>query len=1215
MNKEGSPIMRRDERGIALIIVLFATLLLTVIGLGMMYSTNMETAINHNYRDSQVALYGALAGLQEARDRIKYPYSITPPAQLPSLTSPNIIYIVSDAATVNPWDPTNAYFDTELCQEQVLGLTGSAGVPCTTAASGSAWYSVVDDSSSANAPWNLQYPLAWKWTRIQLKANNNTPVPVNGDPTDNSQACWSGTSQMSTPTTYTTGCQPIGGVNAVNIDSPGTGYASAPTVTLTGGGGTGATATAVMVAETTGYVTSIAVNAGGSYASTPAVTLSGNATATAVLSGSGSTVITGGSVTSASLSAVGSGYTSPPTVTISGGGGAGATAVANLATVGGSVVTGGVVTSTSVSSGGAGYSSAPTVTFSGGGGSGATGTAVMIPDGTGGGITGGTVTATTLTAGGSGYTSAPTVVFNGGGGGTGAAATAVLSSTGTTVTTGTVTTLNLTSGGSSYTSTPTVSLTGGGGSGATATATRGSTGSVTSVSLGSAGTQCYGSASNAVITFTGGGGSGAAASAVLESTPSCVYAVAVTSMPQCTNKLDAANGYSPIDQASGITFTTGNQSFSGTLYVSTANDKSPTNLSVQNPGYDASGYSTATFSSTLRLSSGVWADCGNITATATTGYRIASINLTSGGSGYTSAPTVTITGGTGTTSNPTATSTVGFPITGLTLTSGGTGYTSAPTVSFSGGGGSGAAGTTAVTTGTTTTYPVAAINLVSGGSGYLTTPTITFTGGGGSGAAGSVTAAFTGTATYMVESINITGGGSGYTSAPTISFSGGGSGTGAAAVAGITTTTVTTYAIDNISITSGGAGYTSTPTMTLSGGSGSGAAATANVTFTTATTYPVASITVTSGGSGYTAAPSVTFTGGGGSGGAAATATIGTMNTGTFAIDHITVDTAGSGYSSNPSVTFSGGGGTGGAATSQISGGTKYGKVWLLTSLAVTSTGARSMVQMEVASPVLGWGSGGALTLDGPNPVIDAMPNSINLYIRGQDANSCSETAEVDHPAISGYDDPNANPPTASVETIIDSLPRPDHYLGAGGTPSVQNGFGSIGETMSTPDGLDSVMSAIYNTPGAHHYTPANVGTFSPAATVDSSITYVDGDLALNGTGTGRGILVVTGTLTMSGNFSWYGIVFVVGDGNLQMNGAGNGQIFGSLWVAKTWDSYTTKNILNTMGSPTFGFNGGGNNGIQYDHCYVTNLLNAVNLSSVNSTRPLKVLSYRSIPY
>src|SRR5258708_35610307 len=75
----------KSERGIALIIVLFSLLLLSVIGLGMMYSTNMETSINYNYRDKQVAFYAALAGLQEARDRIQpSTHNINGPTLLPS---------------------------------------------------------------------------------------------------------------------------------------------------------------------------------------------------------------------------------------------------------------------------------------------------------------------------------------------------------------------------------------------------------------------------------------------------------------------------------------------------------------------------------------------------------------------------------------------------------------------------------------------------------------------------------------------------------------------------------------------------------------------------------------------------------------------------------------------------------------------------------------------------------------------------------------------------------------------------------------------------------------------------------------------------------------------------------------------------------------------------------------------------------------------------
>ena len=73
------------------------------------------------------------------------------------------------------------------------------------------------------------------------------------------------------------------------------------------------------------------------------------------------------------------------------------------------------VSSATVTAGGTGYTSAPTVTISGGGGTGATATAA---------VSSGAVSSITITAGGSGYTSAPTVTIAGLG--TGATATANL---------------------------------------------------------------------------------------------------------------------------------------------------------------------------------------------------------------------------------------------------------------------------------------------------------------------------------------------------------------------------------------------------------------------------------------------------------------------------------------------------------------------------------------------------------------------------------------------------------------------------------------------------------------------------------------------------------------------------------------------------------------------------------------------------------------------
>lgn len=68
----------------------------------------------------------------------------------------------------------------------------------------------------------------------------------------------------------------------------------------------------------------------------------------------------------------------------------------------------------------------------------------------------------------------------------------------------------------------------------------------------------------------------------------------------------------------------------------------------------------------------------------------------------------------------------------ITVTDGGSGYTSPPTVSFSGGGGTGAAGTAVVVGGVVRSVTITAL-----GSGYTSVPTVSFTGGGGTGAAGT----------------------------------------------------------------------------------------------------------------------------------------------------------------------------------------------------------------------------------------------------------------------------------------------------------------------------------------------------------------------------------------------------------------------------------------------------------------------------------------------
>ena len=58
------PSLRRDERGVALIVALLSMLLLSALGIGLMMTTMSETLISANYRDGGEALYAADAGIE-----------------------------------------------------------------------------------------------------------------------------------------------------------------------------------------------------------------------------------------------------------------------------------------------------------------------------------------------------------------------------------------------------------------------------------------------------------------------------------------------------------------------------------------------------------------------------------------------------------------------------------------------------------------------------------------------------------------------------------------------------------------------------------------------------------------------------------------------------------------------------------------------------------------------------------------------------------------------------------------------------------------------------------------------------------------------------------------------------------------------------------------------------------------------------------------------
>jgi hypothetical protein len=182
-------------------------------------------------------------------------------------------------------------------------------------------------------------------------------------------------------------------------------------------------------------------------------------------------------------------------------------------------------------------------------------------------------------------------------------------------------------------------------------------------------------------------------------------------------------------------------------------------------------------------------------------------------------------------------------------------------------------------------------------------------------------------------------------------------------------------------------------------------------------------------------------------------------------------------------------------------------------------------------------------------------------------------------------------------------------------SPDVENVYGALGDQGTTPSGLNSIVSAISAIPGANSYGGGQTdSTIALGSSTSPVIDVVNGDLTVSGNVQGYGILVVTGALTFKGNFTWNGLVLVIGDGAVYFSGGGGGTINGSVLVAKTKDP-STGATLTSLGQPVLDWSGGGGNGIYYDHCWSDSMLSMVPMTVPVSTKPLTILSVRTMAY
>ena len=430
------------------------------------------------------------------------------------------------------------------------------------------------------------------------------------------------------------------------------------------------------------------------------------------------------------------------------------------------------------------------------------------------------------------------------------------------------------------------------------------------------------------------------------------------------------------------------------------------------------------------------------------GTSVANVAVTNSGSGYT-APAASIAASPAGGTNANATAAVTGSVTGLTVTNAGTGYTN-PTITFQNATGD-TSGTGAAAS---ASGGVSGLTIGNPGSGYTSMPSVTISGGSGSLA--------TATAAGSVDpTVVVSNNGAGYTNT-NVTLT-------APPTGGTQATASATGAVDSLTVNSGGAPVSTAPAVTLTaapaGGTNAQAAATISVTAIT-----------TSGGQDYQAAPTIQITDTGAGTGASAIATVAVTSA---------VFTGGSGYAAAPSVqiTDTGTPTTPAAATATIS----------ITGLTLTNFGLGYTAgdKLTIKNTPPGSETAAVFTVDSVD--VDGVIQGITIQTAG--AGITTPGAIETNGAGTGA----AGTISGAVDSITISTP------GAGYTnPSISfTGTSTTPATATTRGAVDSVTL----TPGTLYTNPGVIVTNAVTDTTGTgfapSVTGIVDGLTITAAGSG----------------------------------------------------------------------------------------------------------------
>ena len=217
-------------------------------------------------------------------------------------------------------------------------------------------------------------------------------------------------------------------------------------------------------------------------------------------------------------------------------------------------------------------------------------------------------------------------------------------------------------------------------------------------------------------------------------------------------------------------------------------------------------------------------------------------------------------------------------------------------------------------------------------------------------------------------------------------------------------------------------------------------------------------------------------------------------------------------------------------------------------------------------------------------PINFALGNSNPSAYSGLDV---SGTGTISAFAVSNSD-------YTATNNIIDGCAADGSGCNGNG-PNITPGDPAVLTNSNTPSFLQSVTKArqfLYGSEGLMNaainqgrYFSSGADAIASAAglgasSTDGVFTFVDGDLTIGpGDPTGQGTLIVTGDLTLNGNFNWNGVIMVLGAGRVFRSGGGHGNIYGAMFIARFAKTGADTDVFQ---SPTFDTSGGGSSNIQY---------------------------------